>query len=84
MSALFTAGRRQRLSDCGLFSAWGRLPQTWRCLRKGQVHCAVDVCCCAGEEWTEVADGTETWTDIAAGSEVWATVTTGSEVWLQQ
>lgn len=34
-----------------------------------------------GEDWTEVADGTETWTDVAAGSEVWSTTTVGSEVW---
>ena len=37
-----------------------------------------------GEDWTEVAEGTETWSDVAAGSEVWATVNTGSEVWLRQ
>jgi hypothetical protein len=37
-----------------------------------------------GEDWSEVADGTETWTDIAAGSEVWSQVSVGSEVWHQQ
>ena len=37
-----------------------------------------------GEDWTVIADGSETWTLQDIGSEVWTTQNVGSEVWLQQ
>jgi hypothetical protein len=37
-----------------------------------------------GEDWLEVADGTETWQDVVAGSEVWAEVPSTGGVWAGQ
>ena len=37
-----------------------------------------------GEDWSEVADGSETWTVQTAGTEVWATQTGNTRDWLTQ
>ena len=37
-----------------------------------------------GEDWTNVAAGTEVWTDVTLGSEVWTNVSLGNEVWANQ
>ena len=37
-----------------------------------------------GEDWSEVAEGSETWAIQNIGSEVWTTQNVGSEVWLRQ
>lgn len=37
-----------------------------------------------GEDWSDVATGSEVWTDVTSGSEVWTQVQTGTEAWLRQ
>lgn len=37
-----------------------------------------------GEDWNDVAAGTEIWTDVIVGSEIWANVPVGNEVWARQ
>ena len=53
----------------------------------GEADAAVSVACNAkilGEEWGEVATGSEVWGDVAVGSEIWGTVTVpanGDLIW---
>jgi len=53
----------------------------------GTSDASVSVVCDAkriGEDWGNVAIGSEVWGDVAVGSEIWGTVTVGSEVWATQ
>ena len=34
-----------------------------------------------GEDWIDVASGTEVWADVAVGSEIWTDAAIGSETW---